>query len=293
MNCKHISRRTFISTSILSVITSTLPAPLIAAWKEKENTITASNQMLINNIFFNGVANDSEINSQHLGNGYRIYNPSLMRFHVQDSLSPFSKGGVNAYGYVSGDPLNYVDPSGHMKKSTIFTPKPPKPPKPQNSRPQPRCVIPAMTKLQTQNSKWKVYSGADGEIEIAAIGTVFKSDVIMASDALGRKPSIRKRSINIYSGMHGARNGKNWGEDGDAKYRDASFIVGDVFDLYLENDGRNDVVALPKPWTGLDGYIAKMKEPHTHGIHAYCYSDRDENFQRAMLVTGMKHIGFL
>ncbi|MFY1079653.1 RHS repeat-associated core domain-containing protein, partial [Escherichia coli] len=91
-------------------ITSILPSPLIAAGKERKNTIATSSKILINNILFNGMVNDIEINSQHLGHGYRIYNPSLMRFHVQDSLSPFSEGGVNAYGYVSGDPLNYVDP---------------------------------------------------------------------------------------------------------------------------------------------------------------------------------------
>jgi RHS repeat-associated protein len=49
-----------------------------------------------------------------LGNGYRLYNPVLMRFHKPDSLSPFGAGGLNAYAYCKGDPVNYKDSTGHM-----------------------------------------------------------------------------------------------------------------------------------------------------------------------------------
>jgi RHS repeat-associated protein len=48
-----------------------------------------------------------------LGNGYRSYNPVLMRFNQPDSLSPFGEGGVNAYAYCQGDPVNRSDPTGH------------------------------------------------------------------------------------------------------------------------------------------------------------------------------------
>jgi len=47
-----------------------------------------------------------------LGNGHRLFNPGLMRFHSADSLSPFGKGGINAYAYCSNDPVNRSDPSG-------------------------------------------------------------------------------------------------------------------------------------------------------------------------------------
>ncbi|WP_080270306.1 RHS repeat-associated core domain-containing protein [Pseudomonas syringae USA007] len=50
-----------------------------------------------------------------LGNGYRAFNPVLMRFNSPDSLSPFGEGGLNAYGYCEGDPINRVDPSGHVR----------------------------------------------------------------------------------------------------------------------------------------------------------------------------------
>uniref|UniRef100_UPI001F31BCF2 RHS repeat-associated core domain-containing protein n=1 Tax=Pseudomonas syringae TaxID=317 RepID=UPI001F31BCF2 len=49
-----------------------------------------------------------------LGNGYRAFNPVLMRFNSPDSLSPFGEGGVNAYAYCEGDPVNLTDVSGHM-----------------------------------------------------------------------------------------------------------------------------------------------------------------------------------
>lgn len=49
-----------------------------------------------------------------LGNGYRVYNPRLMRFHSPDSWSPFGKGGLNAYMYCRGEPVMSSDPTGHM-----------------------------------------------------------------------------------------------------------------------------------------------------------------------------------
>ena len=49
-----------------------------------------------------------------LGNGYRAFNPILMRFTSPDNLSPFGKGDVNAYAYCLGDPVNFSDPTGHV-----------------------------------------------------------------------------------------------------------------------------------------------------------------------------------
>ncbi|MFK3819874.1 RHS repeat-associated core domain-containing protein [Pseudomonas sp. NPDC089407] len=49
-----------------------------------------------------------------LGNGHRVYSPSLGRFIGPDALSPFGKGGLNAYAYCQGDPVNFIDPSGRF-----------------------------------------------------------------------------------------------------------------------------------------------------------------------------------
>lgn len=48
-----------------------------------------------------------------LGQGYRAFNPVLMRFNSPDSFSPFGKEGLNSYSYCVGDPINFKDPVGH------------------------------------------------------------------------------------------------------------------------------------------------------------------------------------
>lgn len=76
---------------------------------------------------FEGDRRDPVTGHYHLGNGYRAFNPSLMRFNSPDNLSPFDRGGFNAYAYCQGDPVNYQDPSGHsiwrMLASALQTPK--------------------------------------------------------------------------------------------------------------------------------------------------------------------------
>ncbi|MDQ1886276.1 RHS repeat-associated core domain-containing protein [Aeromonas salmonicida] len=67
-----------------------------------------------NCLAFNGERRDPVTGLYHLGQGYRAYNPRLMRFHVADSLSPFGEGGINPYAYCLGDPINAVDPTGHL-----------------------------------------------------------------------------------------------------------------------------------------------------------------------------------
>jgi len=62
---------------------------------------------------FNGEQPDPVTGDYLLGNGYRAFNPVLMRFNSPDSLSPFGDGGLNAYAYCGGDPVNRVDPTGH------------------------------------------------------------------------------------------------------------------------------------------------------------------------------------
>ncbi len=63
---------------------------------------------------FNGERLDPVTGHYLLGNGYRAFNPVLMRFNSPDSLSPFGEGGLNAYAYCVGDPVNRADPSGHL-----------------------------------------------------------------------------------------------------------------------------------------------------------------------------------
>ncbi len=61
---------------------------------------------------FNGERRDTVTGCYLLGNGHRAFSSVLMRFNSPDRLSPFDKGGLNAYCYCSGDPVNRSDPTG-------------------------------------------------------------------------------------------------------------------------------------------------------------------------------------
>ncbi|MGE6821948.1 RHS repeat-associated core domain-containing protein [Pseudomonas soli] len=67
-----------------------------------------------NALGFNGERLESPGGNYFLGNGYRVFNPILMRLNSPDSMSPFAAGGVNSYAYCLGDPVNRRDPSGNI-----------------------------------------------------------------------------------------------------------------------------------------------------------------------------------
>jgi len=69
---------------------------------------------LLSLLGYNGERPDPVTGHYHLGNGYRQFNPVLMRFNSPDSWSPFGGGGLNAYGYCGGNPPNLIDPSGRV-----------------------------------------------------------------------------------------------------------------------------------------------------------------------------------
>lgn len=109
-NC---SRRRFLkSTAVASVATLPL-TPTRGLAREIINHATPTS-LLDNTIRFNGERRDPVTGAYYLGNGYRMYNPRLMRFQAVDNMSPFGKGGLNGYAYCLGDPINQRDPSGHF-----------------------------------------------------------------------------------------------------------------------------------------------------------------------------------
>ncbi|KPA87407.1 RHS repeat-associated core domain [Pseudomonas asplenii] len=84
---------------------------------------------LLSLLGFNGERPDPLTGHYLLGNGYRAFNPVLMRFNSPDSLSPFGEGGLNSYAYCQGDPVNLVDPGGHVGSPPSYkAPKPRKKP---------------------------------------------------------------------------------------------------------------------------------------------------------------------
>lgn len=65
---------------------------------------------------FNGERPDPVTGHYGLGQGYRVFNPVLMRFNSPDSWSPFGSGGLNAYAYCAGNPVLRTDENGHTWK---------------------------------------------------------------------------------------------------------------------------------------------------------------------------------
>ena len=101
--------------SVLNVLDATGPNPLAYTpygHRPVENG-------LLSLLGFNGERPDPVTGHYLLGNGYRAFNPVLMRFNSPDSLSPFGEGGLNAYGYCQNDPVSQLDPSGHISISML------------------------------------------------------------------------------------------------------------------------------------------------------------------------------
>ncbi|WP_186591228.1 RHS repeat-associated core domain-containing protein [Vibrio cholerae] len=116
-----ISRRTFLSKSISTAVIGTAALNALSVFAHVFNLDEEKLITLFTHEFtgFNGEALDPVTGNYMLGNGYRGYNPFLMRFMSQDSLSPFSDAGINAYQYCHGDPINRIDPSGHLDGSKL------------------------------------------------------------------------------------------------------------------------------------------------------------------------------
>ena len=106
--------------SVLAALDTTRPHPL--AYSPYGHRPTENG--LLSLLGFNGEQPDPITGCYHLGNGYRQFNPVLMRFNNPDSWSPFGKGGLNAYAYVGGDPVGRSDPTGHVWNLLKLLPRP-------------------------------------------------------------------------------------------------------------------------------------------------------------------------
>lgn len=112
-----LNRREFLikigQTSALAAGISLLPTSVRLAMAQSM-TVSPSH------LGFNGEWLDPVLEGYHLGQGYRVYQPMLMRFNAPDSLAPFNEGVHNAYVYCHNDPMNFTDPSGHLNISKIL-----------------------------------------------------------------------------------------------------------------------------------------------------------------------------
>ncbi|OUM36837.1 hypothetical protein B8W72_05920 [Pseudomonas putida] len=123
-----------------------------------------------------------------LGGGHRAYSPMLMRFCSADGLSPFGKGGINAYVYCENDPVNYSDPSGRAKLWRSFKKQ--------------------LTRLTGLSSKVKTYDKgkADGHANGLAKGF---SEGHTKGLTQGHAEGVREgRILGHQEGFEGATNGE-------------------------------------------------------------------------------------
>ena len=60
--------------------------------------------------------------------GFRFYAPALGRWLTRDPLG--EEGGINLYGFVGNNSINYIDPYGDQAVVPILPPPPPTPPGP-------------------------------------------------------------------------------------------------------------------------------------------------------------------
>ena len=100
--------------SVLQALKADYPRQSIAYSPYGHHSIESG---LLSLLGFNGERPDPVTGAYLLGNGYRGFNPVLMRFNSPDNLSPFGEGGMNAYTYCLGDPINRADPTGHYSQA--------------------------------------------------------------------------------------------------------------------------------------------------------------------------------
>ncbi|KAI9644327.1 hypothetical protein NHQ30_007684 [Ciborinia camelliae] len=100
--------------SVLTTLDSQTPSQVRSQQYTPYGFSGSGSEASFSSIGFNGQWRDPVTGWYHLGNGYRVYNPQLQRFHTPDPWSPFASGEINPYVYCLGDPINRVDPNGHF-----------------------------------------------------------------------------------------------------------------------------------------------------------------------------------
>ncbi|MBV1813993.1 RHS repeat-associated core domain-containing protein [Pseudomonas viridiflava] len=124
---RPLAQQTLVGTSVDTLLTAadqqhSVLSALSAAQQQAIAYSPHGHRAPLNHLpGFNGEQPDPVTGHYLLGNGYRAYNPVLMRFNRPDKLSPFGKGGLNAYAYCAGDPVNRNDPSGHELIDTLIS----------------------------------------------------------------------------------------------------------------------------------------------------------------------------
>ncbi|VVO44761.1 hypothetical protein PS723_06425 [Pseudomonas fluorescens] len=123
----------------------------------------SAEQPLSTHLGYNGQFRETQTGCYLLGNGYRAYNPWLMRFCSPDSWSPFGEGGLNAYTYCGGEPIMNADDSGHMFNvvKNLFSSRPKVPTKLPDPPATPKPPNAFREKIANDNERWDARARAE------------------------------------------------------------------------------------------------------------------------------------
>nr|WP_154724024.1 RHS repeat-associated core domain-containing protein [Vibrio cyclitrophicus]PMP18960.1 hypothetical protein BCS91_24160 [Vibrio cyclitrophicus]PMP29113.1 hypothetical protein BCS90_19155 [Vibrio cyclitrophicus] len=116
---RGITRRSFVK----SICILAAAAPVTMHFGVRASQVgNGVNSIIARTHGFHGMRKDPVVNLYHAGNGERVYAPRLMRFNSLDSaaFSPFGKGGIHSYAFVSNNPANQRDPSGNFAVMSIL-----------------------------------------------------------------------------------------------------------------------------------------------------------------------------
>jgi len=163
---------------------------------------------LLSLLGFNGELMNTLTGHYLLGNGYRPFSPVLMRFICPDSWSPFGEGGINAYSYCGGDPINHNDSTGHMFPRPRL-PAPVPPPRPQNTE-----IIRARKVASPSTPALSSRRRSDTFDALLSTRRKTTDPIINSSqkqDFIGYHGSTKEHAKNLSSGLNnrfiGSRNG--------------------------------------------------------------------------------------
>ncbi|MCE5980023.1 RHS repeat-associated core domain-containing protein [Pseudomonas sp. JR33AA] len=133
---------------------------------------------------FNGQPRDRLAGYYLLGAGYRTFSTALMRFSSPDSWSPFGEGGWNCYAYVSCDPVNYCDPTGHVRSPQKALKQPAKRPDSLTLSPQSQSSSVALTSPKSRSSSRASSSSASLTPSTPSTGSSPRSDWYSSQSSL-------------------------------------------------------------------------------------------------------------
>lgn len=150
---------------------------------------------------FKGALLDNVSGHYLLGNGYRGFRSELMRFCGPDSWSPFGSGGLNAYAYCADDPVNLVDPTGHMPFKGLFE-KLKKAVRTKDRTGAGKYAREGVADFTVNRAQRPVFVGFHGTSDTGAKG-ILRSGVVSHSKSDSFFVTNTISSANQYAGSHG------------------------------------------------------------------------------------------